>query len=140
MILVYLREIKEYILKNIYFCVNYGRCSLITQIGDEKVIIATSNRLYYCFFAIYIRNLKFLMNITLFFAILHFYTSILRCSYVTYIFTKLHRNFCVKSFIRSLFGKKLQCRYIAKFLVQITLKFSFIGYPPGDEKNKIKNI
>ena len=72
------------------------------------------------------------MNITLFFANLHFYTSILMCSYVTYIFTKLHRNFCVKSFIRSLFGKKLQCSYIVNFLVQITLKFSFKGYPPGN--------
>ena len=74
------------------------------------------------------------MNITLFFANLHFYTSILMCSYVTYIFTKLHRNFCVKSFIRSLFGRKLQCSYIVNFLVQITLKFGFIGYPPGNTK------
>jgi hypothetical protein len=79
----------------------------------------------------YVRNLKILMNISLFLAILHFYTSILMCTYVTYIFTKLHRNFRVKSFIRSLFGRKLQCSYIVKFLVQITLKFGFIGYPPA---------
>jgi hypothetical protein len=65
------------------------------------------------------------MNITLFFANLHFYTSILMCSYVTYIFTKLHRNFCVKSLIRSLFGKKLQCSYIVNLVLKDTPQGTF---------------